>query len=133
MSKYRYHKDGTLPKDDSLFVFGSNLSGRHGRGAALVARNRFKARYGIGVGRTGQAYAIPTKDSDKYLTVLSLKRIRFFIRQFREHTKQNREETYFVTRVGCGLAQYSDEQIASLFRGATRRCSFPIEWKPFLE
>lgn len=129
--KYRYHKDGTLPQDDATLVFGSNLAGRHGKGAALIAKRKFRAVYGVGEGKTGNAYAIPTKD--EYLRTLSLKRIRKAVRRFREYTKQNREETFFVMRVGCMLAGYKDSEIAPLFRGATRRCNFPIEWKEYLE
>lgn len=131
MSKYAYHRDGTLPRDEALFVFGSNLAGRHGKGAALVAKNRFKAKRGVGEGRTGHTYAIPTKNGD--LEVLTLKQIRRSVKLFREYTKQHKELTFFVTRVGCGLAAYEDEQVAPMFRGATRRCSFPIEWKSYLE
>lgn len=131
MNKYHYHKDGTVPKNGAIFVFGSNTAGRHGKGAALAAKEKFGARRGIGEGLTGNAYGIPTKNGS--LEVLSLKRIRAGVRRFREHTKRNKEETYFVTRVGCGLADYKDSQIAPFFRGATRRCSFPMEWKEWLE
>jgi hypothetical protein len=57
-----YHRDGTLPTDRSIFVFGSNLAGRHGLGAANVALNGYGAVYGVGVGPQNQSYAIPTKD-----------------------------------------------------------------------
>lgn len=130
-TRYHYHVDRTVPKNGAVFVFGSNTAGRHGKGAALKARNSFGAVYGVGEGLTGNAYAIPTKDGA--LTVLSLKKIHKAVKRFREHTKRNRHETYFVTRVACELAGYTDAQIAPMFRGATRRCSFPIEWKEWLE
>lgn len=130
--KYRYHEDGTLPTDGrTIFVFGSNLAGRHGKGAALVARRSFGAQYGNGEGPQGWSYAIPTKDEK--LRVLHLSHITRSIEEFREHTKRNKHETYFVTRVGCGLAGFNDKTIALRFRGATRRCSFPIQWKEWLE
>lgn len=131
MSKYKYHQDRSLPKHDEIFVFGSNLAGRHGAGAALIARNKFGACYGVGCGRTGNAYALPTKDIE--LNTLPLERIRREIKRFREHTKKNKGEIYFITRIACGLAGYEDSEVAPLFRGATRRCNFPIEWKEFLE
>lgn len=92
---------------------------------------RFGAKYGVGVGITGQAYALPTKDVN--LRPIGMKRMQEFVREFREHTKRNKHETYFVTRVACGLAGYEDGDIAPMFRGATRRCNFPIEWKEYLE
>ena len=131
ITKYRYHSDGSVPNDDAIFVFGSNLAGRHGRGAALVAKRSFNAKRWVGQGRTGHAYAIPTKDAD--LQVLSLRAIRKHVRAFREYTKQHKELTFFITRIGCGLAGHPDAEIARMFRGATRRCSFPLNWKPFLE
>ncbi|MET0980365.1 MAG: hypothetical protein ABWX90_03855, partial [Candidatus Saccharimonadales bacterium] len=111
-----------MPKtDEEILVFGSNLSGAHGWGAALIARKRFNAQLGVSSGRTGNAYAIPTKGrmKNKYLPTLSLKEIRKSVREFREHTKRNKHEIYFVTRVACGLAGYKDSEIAPMFRGAT--------------
>ena len=131
MDKYRYHKDGTLPEDEAILVFGSNLAGRHGAGCAVVARKRFGAVYGVGIGRTGRCYALPTKSEN--LRLLGMKRMQEFIQEFREHTKCNKHETYFVTRVACRLAGYEDADIAPLFRGATRRCNFPIDWKEYVE
>lgn len=64
MESITFHIDGTLPTGDAIFVFGSNLAGRHGKGAALIARQRFGAVYGVGEGFTGNAYAIPTKDQN---------------------------------------------------------------------
>jgi hypothetical protein len=131
MSRYKYHRDRTLPKGEEIFVFGSNEAGRHGAGAARIAMRNFGARYGIGIGLVGQSYAVPTKDVN--LQTLSKKSIRRYVREFREHTKRNKHETYFITRLGCGLAGYDDVDIAPLFRGATRRCNFPKEWKEYLE
>jgi hypothetical protein len=130
-TKYTYHKDGTQPKGEELFVFGSNLAGRHGAGAAKAAMLRFGAVYGVGEGVTGQAYALPTIDAK--MRVLTLKQIKESVRNFREHTKRNKHETYFVTRVACVIAGYTDADIAPMFRGATKRCNFPIEWKEYLE
>lgn len=129
--RYSYHKDGAKPTGNQVFVFGSNTAGRHGKGAALVAKRKYGAKYGVGQGHTGNAYAVPTKDAS--LRVLPLKTIRRNVKLFRQYAKENPELTFLVTRLGCGLAGYEDSEIAVMFRGATRRCSFPLEWKPFLE
>lgn len=127
---YTFHKDGTLPQNGEIWVFGSNLAGIHGAGAARVARDQFGAPLGAGMGLMGNAYAIPTKN--KQIETLSLEVINFFIDQFIQYTYQFRGH-YFVTRIGCGLAGYTDAQIAPLFREATVNCSFAEEWRPYLE
>lgn len=113
-----------------IFVFGSNLAGRHGKGAALTARQDYAAVYGCGSGPTGYAYAIPTKDGR--LRTLSLPVIQSLVRGFLAYAKANPELTFKVTRVGCGLAGYKNEQIAPMFRGAPTNCKFDPEWEPFL-
>jgi hypothetical protein len=116
--------------DDAVFVFGSNLSGRHGRGAAMHAREHYGAVYGKGVGLQGRSYAIPTKDHA--LRAIPLDQIAHYVGRFIEFANQNPEMTFQVTRVGCGLAGYSDKQMAPLFIGAPKNCQLPEEWKPFL-
>lgn len=123
-----FHVDGTLPKDGSIFVFGSNLAGIHGAGAAAVALN-LGAKWGKGVGLQGKTYAIPTKD--KNIKTMSLTEILPYIEDFVRFTKDHPEMRFFVTRIGCGLAGYSDNQIAPLFSGAMN-CSFAKEWRPFI-
>ena len=115
---------------DDIFVFGSNLAGRHGAGAALYAHDVYEAQYGIGVGRTGQAYAIPTKDAA--LNTLGLDEIAVHVYLFVDYAKKHPEEVFFVTRIGCGLAGYQDKDIAPMFRGAPDNCIFDIKWKPFV-
>ena len=115
---------------DAIFVFGSNLAGRHGAGAALYAHDVYEAAYGVGVGRTGQAYAIPTKD--EHIQTLSLERIAVYVSAFLRYASQHPEESFFVTRIGCGLAGYTDKDIAPFFRGAPANCIFDIKWKDFL-
>jgi len=131
MIERRYHVDGSIP-NNAVWVFGSNLAGRHGAGAAKVAANRFGARYGKGYGFAGQSFAIPTKDEN--LKVLPLYAIIDHIEGFvrATHHPFNSEVNWFVTRVGCGLAGYKDEQIAPYFRDAIN-CSFAEEWRPYLE
>lgn len=140
-----FHADGTLPTalEGHVFVFGSNLAGRHGKGAAAVAREQFGAQFGVGAGRQGQSYGIPTKDgrplpgdprpsfNDPKQT-LSLEAIKPFIDEFIEYAKAHADERFFVTRVGCGLAGYEDAEVAPMFVAAPANCCFPEDWKPWL-
>ena len=114
----------------TIFVFGSNLAGRHGKGAALYAHDVYGAKYGVGRGPTGQAYAIPTKDAN--LNTLALLHIEREAQEFLEYARHHKDEVFFVTRIGCGLAGYTNEQIAPMFRGAPENCIFDIAWKQFL-
>lgn len=134
-----FHKDKTLPKNSkTIFVFGSNLAGRHGAGAALIARKKFGAVYGQGTGLQKSSWAIPTKDEN--LNVLSLKEIDKHISNFFKKNKKCSFDTlFFLTRVGCGLAGYEDHQIAPLFikrlsakRLKHQKYSLPFQWKKFL-
>lgn len=128
MVSYTFHHDRTIPQDDrSIWVFGSNLAGRHGMGAAKVAYLQFDARRGVGEGPTGRAYAIPTKD--EHLRVLPLEQIEGAVARFIEYASKNGHLRFFVTRVGCGLAGYSDDRIAPMFRSAPANCSFATQWK----
>jgi hypothetical protein len=116
---------------ETIFVFGSNLSGRHGRGAALSAREHHGAVSGKGVGLQGTSYAIPTKDHA--LRAIPLDQIAHYVKRFIEFAKEHSELRFEVTRVGCGMAGYSDKQMAPLFMGAPKNCQLPEEWKPFLQ
>jgi hypothetical protein len=109
-----------------IFVFGSNSAGRHGKGAALTARQDFGAEYGVGAGRTGGAYAIPTKS--KYLEVLTIDIIEYHVDRFIEYANNHPELEFFVTRVGCGLAGYKDNEIAPLFKNVPKNCKLAKEW-----
>jgi len=109
-----------------IFVFGSNLAGRHGKGAALHARQNYGAEYGVGKGRTGNAYAIPTKGYK--LEVLPLDRIEYFVGQFLNYAREHPELVFNVTRIGCGLADYKDQDIAPMFFDAPPNCQLPLVW-----
>lgn len=140
-----YHVDGTLPLalEDWIFVFGSNLAGRHGKGAAALAVEQFGAIKGMGAGRQGQSYGIPTKDgrplpdnprpsfNDPEQT-LSLSDIAPFVSQFIDYARAHPALRFFVTRVACGLAGYQDEAVAPMFAAAPSNCSLPDTWKPWL-
>lgn len=99
-----------------VFVFGSNLAGRHGRGAALAALLGHGAVYGVGEGHTGRAYAIPTKDEQ--LVSRSLSEIAESVARFTVYARSRPELKFMVTRIGCGLAGYRDTQIAPMFLDA---------------
>ena len=100
-------------KPNEVFVFGSNLAGRHGAGAARQARLDFGAEYGIGEGLTGQCYAFPTKDSN--LKPLDRNGLERSICNFLGTVKEHQELTFLLTKVGCGLAGFDEHYIKSLF------------------
>lgn len=106
-----------------VFVFGSNLLGIHGAGAAKDAVKYHGAEYGNGRGRQGKSYAIPTK-STPYET-LPLAAIEVFVKEFLEYAEDHWEESFFVTAIGCGLAGYKPEQIAPMFRNAHPNVNLP--------
>lgn len=133
-----FHQDGTAP-ESAIFVFGSNLAGIHGAGAAKAARLQFGARPGVGRGLTGRAWAIATKGHPTGrgvrfdAPVLPLAAIGPQIEEFLEYARAHPEERFFVTRIGCGYAGYDDADIAPMFAGAPANCSFAREWRPFIE
>ncbi|MBR2084690.1 MAG: hypothetical protein IJ879_08845 [Muribaculaceae bacterium] len=98
-------------KDNEIFVFGSNLAGHHGGGAARLAYNRFGAVWGQGVGLQGQAYAIPTMQG-------GVETIKPYVDEFILFAEQHPEYKFLVTRIGCGIAGFRDEEIAPLFAAA---------------
>lgn len=110
----------------TIFVFGSNLAGRHGRGAAYFARQHHGAIYGQGEGLQGDSYAIPTKDAA--LRTLSLVTIKQHVETFLAFARQS-DCLFTVTRIGCGLAGYSDVQIAPMFANAPPNCILPDGWR----
>lgn len=126
----KFHKDGTSPQNGEVFVFGSNLAGRHGGGAARAAYEKFGAVYGVGIGLTGNSYAIPTKDH--YIETMPLNEIEPHVKDFIDFTKKNPNVNFFVTGIGCGLAGYSAVDIAPMFVGCGDNCSFPDNWEPHM-
>ncbi len=98
-------------KDNEIFVFGSNLAGMHGGGAARVARLRFGAVLGNGVGIQGQSYAIPTMQG-------GVETIRPYVDDFIAYAQQHPSLHFLVTPIGCGIAGFEPEDIAPLFEGA---------------
>ena len=116
-----------------IFVFGSNLAGRHDLGAAKYAREHLGAKYGVGEGPTGMCYALPTKD--EHLKTRSLEEIGVSVRRFLDYAAQS-EDVFKVTPVGCGLAGYKVSQIRALFMKypVTDNVVFSKEWfQPYRE
>lgn len=96
---------------DDVFVFGSNLQGQHLGGAARYAVEHFGAVMGQGEGFQGQSYAIPTMFAD-------VDAIKPYVDRFIDFARECDQNTFYVTRVGCGIAGFTDEQIAPLFAEA---------------
>lgn len=112
----------------AVFVFGSNLHGVHGNGAAKTAKDLYGARSGQGVGLFGRSYAIPTKNSP-YGRRLPLHDIGLYVAAFTAMAETLYQDRLFVvTRVGCGNAGYADAEIAPLFEKAPKNCLLPPHW-----
>ena len=119
----------SLP-EGHYFVFGSNEAGRHGKGAALCAKNYFGAVYGQGHGEQGRGYAIATKAAS--LRSLPLGTIAENVRVFLQHAINHPHKIFAVSRVGCGLAGHKDEDIAPMFKGHPSNVYFLEDsWKQY--
>jgi hypothetical protein len=116
----------TQLKPNEVFVFGSNLAGLHGGGAARQAYESFGAVWGDGEGPTGQCYAIPTKD--RKVRTLPLSSIERSVQHFLRYAAIQTEQTFLVTAIGCGLAGYNAKQIAPMFVGAGPNVILPEEF-----
>ncbi|MCQ2332670.1 MAG: hypothetical protein MJZ95_05695 [Paludibacteraceae bacterium] len=97
--------------ENEIFVFGSNLAGMHGGGAARLAYMRFGAVMGQGVGLQGQSYAIPTMQG-------GVETIKPYVDEFVSFAREHRELTFLVTKIGCGIAGFYEDEIAPLFKDA---------------
>lgn len=100
-------------EENEIFVFGSNLAGMHGGGAARIAADNFGAVWGQGVGLQGQSYAIPTMQG-------GVETIKPYVDEFIAFAKEHQELKFLVTRIGCGIAGFKDEEIAPLFEEAKK-------------
>ncbi|AXC11847.1 Phage protein [Acidisarcina polymorpha] len=123
MASEEYTQEHERPFDSAkdIFVFGTNDEGRHYAGAAKYAQEHCGAEPGIGVGPTGRAYAIPTMNG--------WNRLKDEVQHFIEYADQHPEQSFFVTRVGCGLAGYQDNGVAPLFLHAPANCLLPLGWR----
>ena len=98
-------------EENEIFVFGSNLEGLHGGGAARIAYEEFGAIWGQGIGLQGQSYGIPTMHGGVDV-------IKPYVNEFICYAKSHPELKFLVTRIGCGIAGFSDEEMAPLFKDA---------------
>lgn len=114
-------------RDNEVFVFGSNLLGIHGAGAARTAHKEYGAEWGIGVGHEGNSYALPT--CSRPGRALSEDEIALYVYDFITYAENRSDLKFFVTRVGCGIAGFKDEQIAPMFFEAPMNCRLPPEWE----
>ena len=101
----------TTLQPNEIFVFGSNLAGMHGGGAARLAYQKFGAIWGQGVGLQGQSYGIPTMQG-------GVDTIKPYVDEFIEFAKTHPQLKFLVTEIGCGIAGFSVEEIAPLFEQA---------------
>lgn len=125
-----------FPGPGRVFVFGSNLAGIHGAGAAKYAVHNFGAVMGIGEGLMPTddhpgCYGIPTKDEE--IRTLSLDQVKQYVDNFIETAWERTDLTFFITRIGCGLAGFTDYDIAPLFKDAPPNCELPPGWENFEE
>lgn len=116
MNKFNNRTNRTSPwmivqlKPNEVFVFGSNVNGYHGGGAALTALQKFGAIWGQGEGLQGQSYGIPTMEG--------IDSMKAAIERFILFAKEHRELIFLVTPIGCGIAGYKPEEVAPFFRSA---------------
>lgn len=115
---------------NQVFVFGSNMAGKHLAGAAHTAYKKYGARWGKGMGHYGDSYALPTLNAN--LMRLPLDELRIVISAFIVYAMNHPDLEFKVTRVGCGIAAYDDSVVASMFNEAPSNCSFDLSWQSFL-
>ena len=113
-----------------IFVFGSNESGVHGAGAAATAYKSKGARWGKSYGHHGDSFAIPTKD--EYIETMPIERVAQYVQGFLAYAKGHRKLKFQITAIGCGLAGFTHQEIAPLFKDAPANCFFDELWRPIL-
>ena len=114
----------------NIFVFGSNKLGIHGAGAAKIAHCDFGAVYGVGEGLRGTSYAIPTKKTP--YVALPIEDVRAAVERFIAFAREHPELEFQLTRIGCGLAGFTDAEIAPLFRDIPANVHAPETWRSWL-
>ena len=107
----------TKLKQNEVFVFGSNKAGNHVGGAARVAVEKFGAIMGHGEGLQGQSYAIPTLDEQ--MDKVSTEELTRSVRRFADYTRHNTDKVFYVTKIGCGIAGFSVEEIVEVFKSVS--------------
>ncbi len=114
-----------------IYVFGSNMRGRHGAGTAKIAARDFGAEEGVGHGFTGMAYAIPTRDRTIYRT-LPLYVIAPYVATFLDDARDRPDMRFYVVAIGCGNAGYTAAHIAPMFARHTDNVLLPPEFTQVL-
>lgn len=120
----------TALASNERFVFGSNLAGRHGAGAARQAMDDFGAEYGVGEGLTGSAYAFPTLD--EHFQKVPLRSLVASRDRLYATAAQHPELTFLLTKVGCGLAGFEESTMRALFCAPVARPAniiLPEDWR----
>ena len=112
--------------NNRIFVFGSNTAGVHGAGAALTAYQKHGARHGVGYGLCGNSFAIPTKN--RFIQSLPIREVENFVVGFLAFARDRIDLEFQITRIGCGLAGFTDAEMANLFSWATPNCLFDTKW-----
>ena len=108
------------------FVFGSNEMGVHGKGSALVAAKMYGARRGVGEGLSGRSYAIPTKKTPRVF--MTLGEVRRGVERFKKYAEENPDKEFFLTKIGCGNAGFTEEQIKPMFEHCPPNVQKPEGW-----
>lgn len=121
------HYGPELNTGKNIFVFGSNLAGRHGAGAALEANKHWGAIDGVSYGMAGQSFAIPTKDWK--IKTMPLESIELGINAFLDYSQKHPDLNFLVTKIGCGLAGYKESDIKPFFKDAPKNCQLPEGWR----
>lgn len=131
--RYQYHDEHIIKSlpENHIFVFGSDLAGRHEEGGARIAQQHFGAVKGVSRGWMGQSFAIPTLD--RSLAPLSCEEIASYIDDFKIYTQNHLSTMYFITALGCGLAGNPISRIAPLFKGISNNVILPESFQVFLE
>lgn len=106
--------------EDEIFVFGSNATGAHGGGAALIAHQQFGAEWGVGEGLTGRTYALPTMEGPEAFRAAA--------DRFLDVADQRPELTFLLTKVGCGIAGYHENQVSPWFADSPPNVVKPPGW-----
>jgi hypothetical protein len=118
--------DGVENPTRKIFVFGSNLAGKHDGGSAKAAHDEHGALYWVGVGLQGDSYAIPTLD--QHFKKLELPVVKQYVSQFIEFAKLVPAWQFDVVKIGCGIAGFHEEQIIPMFAGAPANVILPEGW-----
>lgn len=116
----------TKLRPNEVFVFGSNLAGNHAGGAARQAFDSFGAKYGVGEGTTGHCYAFPTLDRN--FNKLSVERLKQARDNLYVSATANPNLVFLLTKVGCGIADYPEEEMKALFVDAPNNIVKPEGW-----